>query len=66
VREILTRLTEAEHDVDTSDEEVAVIPDLSLLLSRETSREVELDSTDGLPCIFTTLSLPPVVISTEC
>lgn len=51
-REVVARLTEAGHDADTSDEEVAVFPNLALLLSRETSRDVELDDTDGFPLHF--------------
>ncbi|MGI5468595.1 hypothetical protein [Streptomyces sp. CA-132043] len=47
-RELIQRIGEAGHEGDT-DDEVAVFPDLALLLSRETSREVPLDPHDGLP-----------------
>ncbi|MEU6115157.1 hypothetical protein ABZ840_11590 [Streptomyces sp. NPDC047117] len=48
-RELVQRISDAGHEGDTSDEEVAVFPDLALLLSRETSREVPLDPYDDLP-----------------
>lgn len=51
-RDVVRRLQSAGHEIDTSDEEVAICPELALLLSRETSREVAMDTTDGLPLYF--------------
>lgn len=48
-RDLIQRISEAGHEADTSDDEVAVYPGLALLLSRETSREAPLDPQDGLP-----------------
>ncbi|MEV0601257.1 hypothetical protein AB0I82_18420 [Streptomyces sp. NPDC050315] len=51
-RELIQQISDAGHEADTSDEEVAIYPDLALLLSRETSREVPLDPHDDLPLYF--------------
>lgn len=51
-RDVIQRINETGHDADTSDDEVAIYPDLALLLSRETSREVPTDPHDGLPLYF--------------
>jgi hypothetical protein len=51
-RDVVQCLDETGHAGDTSDEEVAVYPDLGLLLSRETSRDVPADPHDGQPLHF--------------
>ncbi|MEU0074763.1 hypothetical protein ABZ027_35300 [Streptomyces sp. NPDC006332] len=48
-RELAARIEEMGNASVSPDEEVTIFPELSLLLSRETSREVPLDETDGLP-----------------
>lgn len=51
-RDLIQGISEAGHEADTSDDEVTVYPELALLLSRETSREVPLDPDDGFPLYF--------------
>jgi hypothetical protein len=48
-RELTARIEEMGHESDSPEPEVTVFPELSLLLSRDTSRDVPLDDTDGLP-----------------
>lgn len=48
-RDLIQRISEAGHRTDTIDDEATVFPGLTLLLSRDTSREVPLDPHDGQP-----------------
>lgn len=64
-RELVHTLTEEGNSVgsldedEEPDEEVTVFPEVALLLSRDTSREVPMDPEDGLPLYFHYAILAP-------